>query len=197
MKRMIKALAAVMVCALMLFMTACGEKSAEFEHGTVSGTSYTSKFLGLKADLGSGWTFLTDSELASANGVSDMTASSVKSAFDKKGVGVIMEMMATKQGGDSVNITVQSYSNKSVPSEDAYFDLIKEQYSKLNTNASFGRITFLGKSVRCVDLSVSVLGVTAYETQIPIFKGDYIACVTFSSAKKENLKSLIDSFKAA
>lgn len=192
MKRTIKALMAVMLCALMLFMTACGKKSAEFEHGTVSGTAYTSKFLGLKADLGSGWTFFSDSDLAKANGVSDMSASSVKTAFDKRGT--IAEMMATKQDGDSVNIMV-SYSKDGAPSEDEYFDMIKEGYSKLNP--SYGRITFLGKSVRCVDLSVSALGVTAYETQIPILKGDYIVCVTFSSAKKENIKTLIDSFKAA
>lgn len=192
MKRTIKAIAMVMVCALMLFMTACGKKSAEFEHGTVSGTAYSSKFLGLKADLGSGWTFFTDSELAKVNGVSDMSASSVKTAFDKRSA--VMEMMASKQDGDSVNITV-SYSKDGAPSEDEYFDMIKEGYSKLNP--SYGRITFLGKSMRCVDVSVSALGVTAYETQIPIIKGNYIFCVTFSSAKKENIKTIIEAFKAA
>lgn len=203
MKRISKVFSVIALCALMLFMTACGSGSKEkFKHGTVSGSTYTSDFIGVKATFGSGWTFYTEAQLAQANGVSDMSASSIESAFSK--TGTINEMMVLKEDGTSVNIVVQDCTKTGKLKEDTYFtsvglDMIKTQLESMGAKASLsaGTVTFLGKSARCINASMTMNGVTVYMIQVPIFKDDYIASITFGSVNKSDLPSLVAMFTAA
>lgn len=188
-------LIAAALCALTLMMTACGKDNTSYAHGVCSGTTYTSNFLGLKADFGSGCMFIADDMLAKALGIPDMSPDNVQTAFDK--TGSITEMSVILAGGDSVDITIHDSKKTGAPVGDEYFDLAKQHLSEENIPVTIGTVNFLGKNTRCIEYSITVLGKTVYETLIPIFKGDYIACVSFSSAQKENIKPLIDCFKAA
>lgn len=193
MRRAGRIISAILICALMLLMTACG--GGKFKHGTISGTTYTSKFLGLKASFDSDCMMFSDAQLASAFGVPDMSSENVRKVLDK--TGSITEMTVILAGGDSVSITVHDRKKIGAPAEDEYFDLVKQNLSQENIPVTLGTVDFLGKSTRCIEYSMTVLKDTVYETLIPIFKGDYIAIVSFSSAKKDNIKPLIDRFKAA
>lgn len=192
MKKSSRIFSVIALCVLTLMMTACGGK--KFKHGTISGTTYTSEFLGLKAEFGSGCMFTADDILAMAFGIPDMSSENIQKVFEK--TGAITEMSVILAGGDSVDITVLDRKKTGAQIGDAYFDSAKQKLAGENIPATIETVNFLGKSTRCIEFSMTVLGETLYETQIPIFKGDYIASVNFSSTKKGNIKPLIDCFKA-
>lgn len=191
---------AVSVCVLMIFTTACKKDSTPFKHGTVSANAYTSEFLGIKVQGGSGWTMLSDADLAKGNKISDMSESSIQTVFDK-GV-YITEMMMAKDNGASINITVQDNDKTISFSEKEYFttgvDLIKSQFKAAGYNCDVKKssVNFLGKSTNCLELSLTVSGTTVYEIQIPFFKSHYTASLTFASLKKEDLYPLLEMVTA-
>lgn len=193
MKKICKLFSIIALCALMLLMTACGGK--KFTHGTISGTTYTSKFLGLKASFDSDSIIVTDEQLASAFGIPDMSSANIQKVFDK--TGAITEMSVILAGGDTVSIVVLDRKKTDAPVGDEYFNQAKQKLEGENIQVSLGNVNFLGKSTRCIEDSMTILGKTVYETMIPIFKDDYIAVVSFNSTKKDNIKPLIDRFKAA
>lgn len=193
MKKICKLFSIIALCALMLLMTACGGK--KFTHGTISGTTYTSKFLGLKASFDSDSIILTDEQLASAFGIPDMSSANIQKVFDK--TGAITEMSVILAGGDTVSIVVLDRKKTDALVGDEYFNQAKQKLEGENIQVSLGNVNFLGKSTRCIEDSMTILGKTVYETMIPIFKDDYIAVVSFNSTKKDNIKPLIDRFKAA
>lgn len=200
MKRISKIFSVIMVCALMILTTACGKDNTSFTHGTWNGTTYTSKFLGMKATVGSDWVITSDAELATAFGISDMSDSNIQSVLDK--LGTITEMMATKPGGSSVNITIQDFNTTGGKmNEDEYFksgiELLKQQLSGYNATAEEGKVVFLGKSTRCINITLPVSGQTVYEVQIPVFKSHYIASITFAATTKADAEQLLGIFTAA
>ena len=202
MNRTRKAFLVIMACVVMLFATACGKNdSSSFKHGSWSGSTYTSEFLGIKIPAGSDWTITSDTELAQAFGVSDMSDSSIKSIFDKGGV--LTEMMAGNDDGTSINITVQDNTGIEGFSEAQYLDsameLVESQFEAfgLSCTAQKKSVDFLGKSTDCIELAVEVSDQTIYELQIPIFKSHYTASITFASFNKSELNTLVSSVTAA
>ena len=201
MKRIGKVLSVIMLCAAMLFLAACGKEKEKFTHGSVGASSYSNSFLGLSVSLDSDWTITTDSELASLNGLSDMSAANVEASFEKNGT--IQEMMAAKEDGTSMNIVVQDTTKTGSLTEDGYFttglELLKTQLEATGAKANVkaADVTFLGTSTRAIDVEMSMSGVTVYMYQVPIFKGDYITSITVGSLTKADLDSLLAMFKAA
>lgn len=201
MQKVRKVFTVILVCSLMLFTTACKKGDTPFKHGTVSGSTYTSEFLGIKVQAGSGWTMLSDADLAKSNGISDMSESSIQSVFDK-GV-YIAEMMMSKKDGVSINFTVQDNDKSLSFSEKEYFttgvELIKAQSDAqgFGSDVKKSSVNFLGKSTNCIELSLTMSGTTIHQIQIPIFKSHYTASLTFNSLNKSELQSLVDMVTAA
>ena len=186
----------------MLLLAACGSgENATFTHGSVGSSSYSNSFLGLSISFDSDWTMTSDKELASMNGISDMSAANVQTAFDKNST--LQEMMASKADGTSINIVVQDTSKTGKMKEDEYFtsglDLIKMQLEATGAtvNIKADTVMFLGSSARAINVEMSMSGVTVYMYQIPIFKGNYISSVTVGSLNKADLSSLLAMFKAS
>lgn len=192
---------AISVCVLMLFTTACQKDNTPFKHGTVSAGTYTSEFLGLKIQAASGWTMSTDADLAKGNSISDMSESNIQTVFDKGQY--ITEMMIAKDDGASINITVQDNDKSLSVSEKEYFttgiDLIKSQFDAAGYDCDVKKssVNFLGKSTDCLELSLTVLGTTVHEIQIPIFKSHYTASITFASLNKSDLQAIVNMVSAA
>lgn len=189
-----KVILVIMVCAVMLFTTACKDNTP-FKHGSWSGNTYTSEFFGIKVQVDSGWTVFSDADLAKAAGMSDMSESSIQSVFDRGGS--IYEMMAAKSNGSSMNITIQD-SDKTVSwKEKDFFNagkaLIKSQYEAAGFKCSVEQssVNFIGKSTDCLDISLSQNGQTLYCIMIPLFKSHYTSCILFGSLSKPDLYSLI------
>lgn len=200
MRKVIKVFMAISVCVLTLFTTACKKDNTPFRHGTVSADSYTSGFLGIKVQAGSGWTMHSDADLAKINGISDMSESSIQSVFDR-GV-YIAEMMMSKEDGVSINFTVQDNDKSLSLSEKEYFttgvELIKSQLDAqgFGGDAKKSSVDFLGKSTNCIELSLTKSETTIYQIQIPIFKSHFTASLTFNSLNKSELQSLVDMVSA-
>lgn len=180
---------------MMLLLTACGS-GKKFSHGVIGAADYKSKYLGLKASFDSDRVvmMLSEETLAMANGVSDMSSENLRKALDKDGS--ITEMSVILTDGDSVSITVHDREAIGALSEDEYFEAAKQNFAKENIQAEITTVNFLGKSVRCLEYGMTVLGDPLYETIIPIYKGDYIVLVGFDSNSKDRIKPLIDCFKA-
>lgn len=194
-KSVYRIFSAVLICAIALLAAACGKNNTPFKHGTISGSTYTSEFLGIKIQAGSGWTALSDADIAKANGLSDMSESSIQTVFDK-GV-YITEMMMGGSGGSSINITVQDNDKTVSFTEKTYFttgiDLIKKQFNSAGytCDAKKNTVNFLGKSTDCIDLSLTMSGTTVYEMQIPFFISHYTASLTVASLDKSELYNLL------
>lgn len=190
-----KILLAVMACVVLLFATACGKDNTPFSHGSWSGNTYTSEFFGIKVQLGSDWTAVSDADLARSSGIPDMSETSIRSRFDKGAA--LYEMMAVRSDGTSMNITIQD-SDKTVSlSEEQFFTagipLIKSQFEAAGYKCSVEKDTvyFLGKTVDCISLSLTANNVTVHEILVPVFKSHYTASINFGSLNKADLFSLM------
>lgn len=203
MNRTRKVFLAIMASVVMLFAAACGKKdSSSFKHGSWSGNTYTSKFLGIKLQLGSDWAATSDEFFAMALGIPDMSESNIQTAFSK--TGTITEMTATKSNGSYISITVTDITCLEDFSEEQYEDFSEKQYienaiehieseddvSGFSISAQKSKVDFLGKSTDCIEMSFSLNGQAMYELQIPIIKSHYIASISFNAYNKAELYTL-------
>lgn len=198
MKKASRIISVILMCALMLLMTACG--GTKFKHGTIGGSTYTSDFLGVKAKFSSEWNLFSDAEMAKYNGITDMSDSSIKSKFKQSGT--IYDMMVARSDGASINIVIQDTKVTGKLKEDTYFttglEIVKKQFEAMGANVSLKADTtiFCGKSTRCIKLVMSMSGLTMHMIQIPIFKGDYIGNITFGAFDESDLSGFMAMFSA-
>lgn len=196
MNRTRKVLCVIMACVVMLFATACGKDNTPFKHGTWSGNTYSSDFFGLKMQFGSEWNTFSDADVAKLNNISSMSESSIQTVFDRGGS--VYEMMAAKNNGSSINITIQDADKSISWSEKDFFNvgtsLIKSQYEAQGFNCSVEKsaVNFLGKNADCLDISLSNGSQTLYCIMIPMFKSHYTACILFGSLSKPELYTLVN-----
>ena len=190
---------ALTVCVVMLFAAACGNKSNTFKHGSWSGNTYTSKFLGIRIQLGSDWMVTSDDILAMAIGISDMSDGNIRTVFDEGRP--ITEMSALRSDASSISITVQDNDTAGVLSEQDFFSEDNISRLKADFEGSGAECTvykdtvrFLGKDTDCINLSytaLSPLNISSCEIIIPVFISHYTAIITFSANSRSDLASLI------
>ena len=201
MKKTKFAVAGIAMSAVML-LTACGNavEKVEFTHGTVSGTTYTNEVAGVKADFGDGWTFTSDDDLASMNGISDFSKDSVDKAFSSNGI--IYDMFVANEENDNVNVLFESLerSNSTSLDEQGYVDAslstLKSQLEAQFTVDSIEqeKITFLGSQVPCIKITLDVLGTKLYEYQTYKKVGQYMCVFTATSFTAEGAENIIKKF---
>lgn len=201
------AFAGIAMSAIML-LTACSGgvgnvEKVEFKHGTVSGTTYTNELIGAKADFGEGWTFTSDEDLATMNGISDFSDENVESAFSS--TGVIYDMFVVNEENDNVNILFENLerSNNASLDEQGYVDAslstLKSQLEAQFTVDSIDqeKITFLGSEVPCLKIALEVAGTKLYEYQTYKKAGQYMCVFTATSFSAEGAQEIINKFTAA
>lgn len=185
---------ALAACVVMLFATACGNKDS-FKHGSWSGMTYTSEFLGIKIQLDSDWMVTSDEIIAKGIGVSDMSDSNIRSVFDKGRP--ITEMYALRYDASSISITVQDNDTAGVLSEEDFFSeenisRLKADFDETGSCSVYkNTVRFLGKDTDCIDLSYTMLNISSCEIIIPVFISHYTAIITFSANDRTDLASLI------
>ena len=194
MNRTRKIFLAIVACAVMLFVTACGS-SAPFTHGTWSGDrTYTSEFFGFQLRLNITWIPISDANLAKTAGIRDMSESSMKAHLD--GGGTIYELIVMTSPSRSIIITVRDNKKNSSMSEKEFFDAgqteIKGQYisSGYVCLGEKSSVNFLGKATDCVKYSASKDGKTMHYITVPVFKDNYTACVEFGSQDEADLAKM-------
>lgn len=183
--------------------------STGLSHGTWSGKTYTSKFLGIKGDFPSDWVVTSDSELASAVGATEMSAEAMKTAMSS--VGTVTEMMtATADQSSSVNIVIEDTSKTQTPNESGkYFSTMpavaQQQLEavgealgvSMKANVSESSVSFLGEDTKCLYIILTVDGSDVHEIQVPIFKDNYVVNITFAAPTKAEAEALVASFTKA
>lgn len=189
----------ITACIMLLFATSCTDKDA-FSHGSWNEYTYSSEFLGIKLRLDANWMVFSDDILSKAAGISDMSDSSIRTAFDR-GV-MITEMSALKSDASSISITVQDNNTADALTEEDFFS--EENLSRIRADfEETGSCTiykdtvrFLGKDTDCINLSYTLLNISSCEIIIPVFISHYTAIVTFSANDPAALAALVGTATA-
>lgn len=199
----------IVIFTLTVFVTGCGKGSeskpeALFGHGKWKDGTYTSDFLGVTANFGSDWTITSDAELARAQAIPDMSDESVRSAIDR--TGSFTELSAAGKGGASISIIAENGAKTGNADEYAFFtaglENIRREISEAGCvviSVAEGSELFLGKSVRCVHITMSVpeYDRMLYQRRIPFFKGDCAAVITFTALSEDDFPEMLALFAAA
>ena len=187
----------VILCAVMLLVTGCGDKF-EFKHGSWDMKTYTSEYFGIKAKVESDWDISDDRSLSADNKISDMSDSSIETLFKDKGS--FHEMKALKPNGDNINIFVYDTEKLSSYTKENYFTVYMEALDKdygsrlMHSKITKDSVNFLGKNTDCLRVESTVLGTTVYEFKIPIFDERYTANISLSTTSKYRLNELAAMF---
>lgn len=179
------------------------EADSKFAHGKQDGNTYTSKFLGIKAEFADGWTLMTEDVLAQYNGIDDMSDENVNKVLDTNAMSY--ELMAAKDTVTNVNIVIENLNltngGKSISAED-YIDAVlpnlEAQFKAAAENVEVKKSTasFLGSEVACINTKLTVEGVDKAQCVIPISKGAYIANITFTGVSEAEVTSVMNRFKS-
>lgn len=198
-----KIFSVILVFAVLLFTTACGkDDGALFTHGTWSDdhSTYTSEFLGLQLNFPLLWFPIGDENLAKTAGIEDMSGSSMKTVLDKGKP--IYEAIVINVGGRSVIIMVYDNTKNTAMKEENFFDqgqtVIKGNYIDGGYTCVGGKssVYCLGKYTDCLELRVNKDGKDTYYITVPIFKGNFTACIEFGSQDKSELSTIYAMAKA-
>lgn len=199
----------LVIIALALLSAACGKDSeskpeALFSHGKWKDGTYTSDFLGVKAYFNSDWTITSDAELARAQAIPNMSDESVCSVIDR--TGSFAELSVTGKGGASISIVAENGAKTGNADEHTFFtsglEAIRREIAEADCiviSVAEGREQFLGESVRCVHITMSVpeYDRMIYQRRIPFFKGDCVAVITFTALSEDDFPDLLALFTAA
>ena len=188
----------ITACIMLLFATSCADKG-EFSHGSWNDYTYSSKFLGIKLRLDANWMVFSDEILSKAAGISDMSDSSIRTAFDR---GSMITEMSALNSNSSISITVQDNDTADALNEEDFFS--EENLSRIRADfEETGSCTiykdtvrFLGKDTDCINLSYTLLNISSCEIIIPVFISHYTAIVTFSANDPATLAALVSTATA-
>lgn len=172
--------------------------SLSFSHCTVSGSKFESRFLGIGADLGEGWRFANDEELANSNGLEELTDESLKEALKTKNF--ICDMIAQRSfegGADSITLT---YPNITAITAAEGADMSELEYAQA-TLVGIDSATAVIETVNLGDekhSSIRLIGKTGgrdyYQRMIFVEKNGYIGMITLTFLSEQDIKDIISRF---
>ncbi len=205
----IKTAISALAMSVILVVTGCsGDSGVTFARGKcdTSAKTYSSETFGITATLDDNWEVYDDSKLATVSGISGSSDEDFIKALDSNGY--VFDFYATNkdaQSGTSINITVDNLkkSGNSLLNEEnlakTAIDQIKTQFEAQGgtvDKAEKTKTTFAGKEMHSAEYKITAGGITVYEIQIFIKKGNYLCTVTLASLSEDTVKSLTGKFKA-
>lgn len=180
-------LAMLLACALICALAGCttsplsSDTSKPFSRGTVSGSDYTSDYIGLTFHAPDGWSYYTDSQISS---LLNVTASYLEdpASFEKATEGELIDFFcSTADGSNNVDLSFTK-SPGFVSLENSInttVDYIKGVYEQMGlggcTASEPADRTLCGRTYKTVTLDVGgILTQYFYMTQI----GDYVVAIS-------------------
>ncbi len=165
------------------------DQTGDFEKGKCNGTVYESKFLGLGCDLGEGWAFFGDENIAELN------ASSQKAIYDMIALG--------PSGSENANVMFEKKSSEEIEN----LNLVKnfmQSAEEIKSSAEGMGATNWKYEVVSVKIDGEIFDAAQYSFNLngsPICQvifakkcDDYLATVTVSADSKENVQKTLDKF---
>lgn len=211
-----KLIALLLALVMVLSLAACGNDkeskddgklngnpSAPVE-GTLSGRSYVNEYFGFRVDLDSDWS-VYDAET---------TAQIMGTALENLDLGITLERtgMITpfyasySDSTTTINLAIEdtTITAGGVLSESAYakagaaqLKLGLESMGCTDVTTKIETIDFAGSDHTCIKTQATIYGMTMYETQVLLSKGNYMGILTTCSYLEDTTGDLVALFKKA
>lgn len=169
--------------------------SAAFSHSVISDSKFESKLLGIGAELDKDWRFANNEELATANGLEEISDKSLEEALETKTF--ICDMMAEKKfegGADSITLTFPNMSSSDGG------DITEREYAEA-TMVGIDNATAVIETVRLGNedhISIRLIGKTSgtdyYQRMIFVSKNGYLGMITMTCISEDDIYEIISRF---
>lgn len=161
MKKTIRILSLLLAVVALFSFVSCGktELTKKFTRGTVSGDVYTSTFGEFSFTKPADWKFMTDEEIAAAQGIAAEVFDEEKFAEQEEGTVIDMFAQSTASSDNfSISFSKGSAFTDLEKTFTASVDMVKSTYEKINWTVDVGNtetITLAGREWRKVAITVS------------------------------------------
>lgn len=204
-----KAAGFFLAIALMIGCTACSQTEdggnitdnvqkkpdVAFSHSVISDNKFESSLLGIGAELDGIWRFANNDELATANGLDEISDKSLEEALETKTF--ICDMMAEKKfegGADSITLTFPNMSSSSSS------NMTEREYAEA-TMIGIENATAVIETVRLGDeehVSIRLVGKNSgtdyYQRMIFVSKNGYLGMITLTCVSEDDIYDIISRF---
>lgn len=168
-----------------------------FSHCVVSNSKFESKLLGIGAELDSDWRFANDEELATANGLDEISDKSLEEALETKTF--ICDMIAEKEfegGANSITLTFPNMGSSGSA------DMSEREYAE-STMIGINNATAVIETIRLGrddHVSIRLVGKTSgtdyYQRMIFVKKNGYLGMITLTCISEDDIYDIISRFYA-
>lgn len=191
--------------ALLLLLTACGEKTV-FQRGLVEGQTYTSEFLGLTCTAPEEFTYLTDQEIAQLNditleGMTDEALSQEMRQQLEDGSQVQDMYLMTEDGRYWISITIDQLSEEDIDMEAFVASGVTQAESAYrsidgmeNVASAAQTVTFMGSQYSGIVTTATYNGFPVCSLQVCIPLEQYICAITFTSYVEDHTDDMMTFF---
>lgn len=199
----------ILVFALIIFCTSCEKSESKekntnnvnnkpttaFSHCVISDSKFESKLLGIGAELDKDWIFANSDELATANGLEEISDKSLEEALETKNF--ICDMIAEKKfegGADSITLTFPNLNSAGGS------NITEKEYAEA-TMIGIDNSTAVIETVRLGDddhISIRLIGKTSgtdyYQRMIFVKKNGYLGMITVTCISEDEIYDIISRF---
>lgn len=172
--------------------------------GSTTGGVYQNTFIGIGCKFSSDWTIYSDEEIRELNQLS-MDALSDEYAEMLEKATILYDFSASKGNGENVNINlekltaIQALTMDTEAYVDASLPTLKDALASMGATAvsvEKTKLAFAGEETFGIKASMSIEGVSFYETIVCLKRGTYIANITASGFEESRVNATLDSFYA-
>lgn len=201
--------ACLLLMAMLLSVTGCGEKEELFAPGHVASRTYENAALGLQCIAPADWDYLTEAELLQLGevppvqeGQEEQTLSQRLTAHLNSG-GQVQDMyVMTADGLQTINVMVTKFDLTAQEMDIAAFaDLAKEELESVYRSMGITEVETLREQVLFLDENCEAVRLSGYYSDVPLhslqlcmIRGSYICVVTFNSFVEDNTEMMMKFF---
>ena len=171
--------------------------------GHSDASSYESTFLGIGCKFDSNWTFMTDEQIQENNkAAAELINNKTVSNALEDGTVLTDMMVQNSATGSNVIVAIEKIhtSMKNI-TEEQYVDFVATQLVATLEASGFSNVstekittTFLGSDHVALKITSTVSSTTVNQIQIPVKKGEYMACITASAFGDNTVDEMVDAF---
>ncbi len=185
-----------MAFVMVLSLCSCFETELEFapSRGKIEGIRYENAAFGISFFPGANWVFYNDFEIAEVMGV-DIS----EVAVDPVNADAIYDMYAVNnETGSTVNVVYEKtkMSEKNyLKTTSAFLDGQFEAAGATVLSKEMSTADIYGEERPCLDLTVSMMGVTVYEKVIVDSSPNWIGTITIAALSEDDINEIIKAIQ--